>query len=676
MTGRLTFFIPIFILMLTSTALAQTNEISDTISIKEMIITATKTERNPLEIPARINIIDSVLLNQTAALQTDDLLRFIPGVNVNRNTGLYTQRPMVTLRGLSGDEQGRTLVLVNNVPVNTSDEGGVNWNRINQNDIERIEIFKGPGSSLYGNNAMGGVINIITKKAEKPSEAICSAGYGTYNTFRQDLNVRIRNPKGYYAVLSQFYQQSDGYNSVPDTNRTQYDIARSLEAMGISARTGFDNSRWLNWELQYDVFRDQRGEGYQIHTPEGCYRNFNTNLLRGMLRGGNKNTSYTFNTYYQLEHYYDVNEKLNGTGVYTRYDVNSKRTDMGMLANVNRILNQNNTLTAGFEYKSGGIQGGDCYQTAPYDTIYNEGNINTLACYLQDEQSFLKKKIRLLAGIRFDQVSFVNGLHENTNPWNTIPELRNNTWREVSPRAGLRFNFIKQLSAFVSYSHGFRASILDDLIRTGWMWVGPKYANPELKPETMENFEAGFDIFPAKNLKIALSAYYMQGNDFLYYVATSDSIYGRPIYRRENVTSVEIKGFEAEATYTLTKNILFSGSYTFSDSKIVGFTERPDLENKSLKYVPAHNASFSAFWQNKIINVSGRALYKSAQFADDENNITLDSYLTFDLMISRKINENLSLSLDIQDIMDNQQMEVNGYLSPGRLINGRITLKL
>jgi iron complex outermembrane recepter protein len=655
------------------TGLSQSS-IKDTVSIGEVVVTATKTLRNLLEVPARISVIKTDLIESTPAMQVDDILRFIPGLNVNRTTGIYSQRPMITLRGLSGDEQSRTLVLMNGVPINTSDEGGVNWNRINQYDVERIEVFKGPGSSLYGNNAMGGVINIITKKPVKPQEIYGGVSYGTFNTVRQDLNVSIRNEKGYYGSVSQYYLQSDGYNNVTETNRTPFDIKRSLEELGLSARAGFDKSKWLKWELQYDVFRDKRGEGYQIHAPEGCYRNFNTNLLRGNLKGGDDKTKYDLNLYYQLEHYYDVNESLKGT-TYSRYDVNSFRKDMGALLSVNRELSENNTITGGFELKKGSIAGGDYYQTIPYDTVYNEGKIQTIAGYIQDEHSFFNNKIKLIAGLRLDRVTFSDGDYYSTDPWNTTPELKNHTWTELSPRAGMRFNFIKEISAYLSYSHGFRASILDDLTRTGWMWVGPKYANPELGPESMDNYEIGFDLFPVKKLKISTSAYYAIGKDFLYYVATGDMLFGRSIYRRENVTNVKMKGLEADIEYKLFENFDILANYTYCDSKIDAFTERPELENKYLKYVPRHTASASLFWKNQIVNTTLRGLYKGEQFTDDANTIKLDSYFTFDLQLSKQIKEKFIISLDVQDIFDNKHMETGDYISPGRIVTGRIALK-
>ncbi len=657
-----------------STIHANKKMVSDSLSLNEIVITGTKTARNLNEIPASITVISSEKIASTPLHQLDDLLRFTPGITVNRNTGMFTQRPTITIRGLSGDEQGRTLVLLNGVPINTSDEGGVNWNRINPFDVERIEIMKGPGSSLYGNNAMGGVINIITKKPVKNQEGYAGVSYGSFNTLRQDLAVRIRNDKGYYGSVAQYYVKSDGYNNVPEADRTAYDIKRSLEEVGLSSKLGFDNSHWFNWELQYDIFKDKRGEGYQIFTPDGCYRNFNTTLLRGTLQGGNNKLKYILNTYYQLEQYYDLNEQFKGPN-YVRYDVNSFREDMGALLTVTQHLFKQNTLTYGAEFKKGSIAGGDYYQTAPYDTIHNAGSIQTVAAFMQDEYALVKNKLYLLAGIRYDRVSFMDGKYSSTNPWNTIPVLNDHTWSAFSPRAGLRFNANKAISSFVSYSHGFRASILDDLTRTGWMWVGPKYANPTLGPEYIDNYELGLTIHPSKKINLSTAAYYSLGKDFLYYVATGDSLFGRSVYRRENVSFVRTRGVETDMEYHITKTVSFFASYTYCDATIEAFNERPELENKLLKYVPKHTASASIFWRNKWLSFTFIGLYKGTQFADDINQVQLDSYLTFDLQLAKEINNKYIVSLAVQDLFDNKHMETNNYTSPGRIISGRVALK-
>jgi iron complex outermembrane receptor protein len=255
-----------------------------------------------------------------------------------------------------------------------------------------------------------------------------------------------------------------------------------------------------------------------------------------------------------LEHYYDVNERMRG-GNYSRYDVDSYRKDYGALFSLSHNLFNGNTVTGGFELKQGSIAGGDYYQTSPYDTIYNEGKIRTLAGYVQDEYKFWQEKITMVAGLRFDHVQFFDGNYYSTDPWNTTPGLTNNSWNALSPRLGFRFNFMKNISAYVNYSHGFRASILDDLTRTGWMWVGPKYANPDLGPESLDNFEAGIDYSLNKKMNLSATAWFSKGDDFLYYVSTGDSLWGRPISIRENVSGITSQGFELDTKYRPTASI-------------------------------------------------------------------------------------------------------------------------
>jgi iron complex outermembrane receptor protein len=240
----------------------------------------------------------------------------------------------------------------------------------------------------------------------------------------------------------------------------------------------------------------------------------------------------------------------------------------------------------------------------------------------------------------------------------------------------MRFNFIKQLSAYISYAHGFRASILDDLTRTGYMWVGPKYANPDLGPETIDHYEVGADLYLSTNLKISTSAYYAKGSDFMYYVTSGDELSpGRPIYRRENVTGVTLKGFEAELSYMPISKIRLMASYAFSHSTIDKFEVRPDLENKYLTYVPKNRVSASILWQNKIADIYLRGLYKSKQFYNDNNSGIIDAYTTFDIQLSRRLTQNLSAMLDIQDIFDTQRLEAQSRISPGRLISAKMAFK-
>lgn len=159
----------------------------------------------------------------------------ISGVNTTRSNGIVDMHTNVSIRGLSGDEQGRTLVLFDGVPINTSDEGSVNWNSIHMDNVQRIEVFKGPGSSLYGNNAMGGVINIISKKARQPFSINASASYGSLNTWLASLGISSKLSDKFSVFLSGYYNRSDGFNNIPDSLRTvpDYSVPRFMKEGGV-----------------------------------------------------------------------------------------------------------------------------------------------------------------------------------------------------------------------------------------------------------------------------------------------------------------------------------------------------------------------------------------------------------------------------------------------------------
>ena len=646
----------------------------EAIQMDAVLITATKSNRTLREIPGRATYINNETLETAPSQKIDDILSRVSGLNVSRSTGIYSMRPTVTLRGLSGDEQGRTLVLIDGVPVNMSDNGDVNWNRINTQDIDHIEVFKGPGSSLYGNNAMGGVINIITKKPEKDFDANIGFAYGSLNTIKQQSQIMIRNKDHYYLNISEFYQKSDGYNNIPEEDRDNpdYSIKRNLEELGTAIKIGRNKQELLNWEVQYDFYRDKRGEGVQIITPEGVYRQFNTQLIKGIIKGGKDRFNYSWSNYYQYQNYIDINENMRN-GNYSRYDVNSDREDWGSIFNINYKLLKNNTITGGFEFKNGSVDAGDYYQTPNgaglYDSVLNAGKMRFLASYIQNELTFLKKKLILVAGLRFDHVTFYDGSFYNSSPWNNnVPELNENSWSELSPRIALRAFPDSKLSSYVSYAHGFRASILDDLCRSGWMWVGPKYANPELGPEYIDNYEIGFDINLTKNIEFSPSFFYSIGKDFLYYVATGDSLYGRSVYQRQNVSEVEIKGFELDLNAKINDSWAFFSNYSFNESKITRFEENKDLENKYLKYTPKQSIKSGLSWIYKKFNASFAMNYKDMQFSTDDNSQKIDAYISCDLRASVKINKDYYLGLSVFDLFDNQHMESAQYLSPGRLI--------
>lgn len=646
----------------------------------EIDVTATKTPRSLSEVPGRVSVLSAEEMSLMPASRIDDKLKMVSGVNVRRSFGVFTMRPTVSVRGLSGDEQSRTLVLLDGVPVNTSDEGGVNWNSLNMVDVEQMEVFKGPGSSLYGSNAMGGVINIITREPEEPLSGSAEVTYGTFNTMQSKLSLNSRAGENVKLQLSGFYNTSDGYDPVPDSMQSrpehQYSVPRYVDEGGICANVTYSLHKLFEVDAGYDLFRDKRGEGTEIEAPEGMYRNFDIDRVRLGIRGEDNDFRYRLNMFYQREDYFMINERMRGEH-YVRFDVDSERDDRGLTLDLFREAGPNHTITAGLDAKIGSVDGGDFYQTSS-DKVINKGSMRFFAGYLQDEISLSDNRLNIQMGLRYDNVRFYDGYFEaagdEVRDFATYNgELASNSWSTLSPRIALRYTPGRTMSGFISYGRGFRASILDDLSRSGWMWIGPKVANPQLGPETLDNLEAGMDIRPHWRWNISPTVFYSLGHDFLYYVATGEMLWdSRPIYRRENVSSVRIGGTELDMEYYASDQLSLFASYSLHHSEILAFEERTELEGNRLTYAPRHQLKGSIQWRNRFADIGLTVLYKSQQFASDDNTVEIEPYATVDVMFSRSLLDDIIASIEIINLLDNRHMENLYNRSPGRLFTVKI----
>ncbi|MDX9697340.1 MAG: TonB-dependent receptor, partial [Bacteroidales bacterium] len=428
--------------------------------------------------------------------------------------------------------------------------------------------------------------------------------------------------------------------------------------------------------------------------PEGNNREHDTYQVRAKYNGQKNNLSWNINLFYLNEDYKRISEYYKDD--YTFYKVLSERVDLGALSSVSYDL-KNQVITGGIDLKQGSVDAKDVYYTST-DIVYNRGKMNTLGLFVQDEIKLLNEKLKVIAGLRFDYANFFDGGFEIENPTAETTfmlsyqndNLSKNSWDAFSPKLSVQYEFSKDYRIYASYAKGFRPAVLDDMCRSGRIKGGFKVADPGIQPEYLSNFELGADARFFQRLRTSVSAYYSLGDDFMYYVNTGDSIdlgFGlRPIIKASNISEVEIYGFEFEANYLLTEQIVFNTNYAYSHSQIKKFTplnvtDPVDLTGKALSDVPLHSASASISWRNKIINTSLNLKYTGNRWVNDLNQvdeIILDdkypSYTTIDLKLSRSF-KMIFTTLSIQNILDTKFYDSKGAVCPGRFITLELGIK-
>ncbi len=666
------------------------------IETKEVVITATKTQQNIENIPQRVYLISTNKIESNPMESADDLLKTISGTYISRSMGILSHKAIVSMRGLGGSEQSRVLILMDGVPINKSDGGSVNWNLMNLNQVAKVEVTKGPGSSLYGSNAMGGVINFISKKPTEKLAGQISSEYGTYNTIGTKMNISGRqgddSNHGLYWDVNGFYRQSDGYNATPESERDSNDIKLNLQEYAVGTKLGYDFNKFNNIELKLDYYDDQRGTGVKIYDKDGS--NFQHKTYSGSTNynGELGKTKINAIAYYRDEPFYKLNESIkikNGAISYQCYDVSSKRIDMGTLFNASHQIGNNNLITGGFDIKHGSVDGNDNYQTST-DVVTNKGKMNTFAFYIQDEINLFNDKTKIIAGLRYDLAKFYAGSYyitDGTNATSILTSLVNEnlqeyTWSAISPKISAQYLFNKNFRTYISYSRGFRPAILDDLCRSGFIAGGFKKANPDLGAETLDNFEIGSDIHILNKIRISPTVYYSNGHNFMYYVSTGDSLmmggHLKPVRIKQNISKVNISGAELDIVYNINDNFNIFANYTFANSQIADFDTTAgdfDLTDKYLTYVPKNQATGGITWKNKIINTNITYHFYDKQWTDDKNVSKIDAYSSVDIKFWKTFNKSFTASVNVQNLTDHTYIESHGNESLGRFITGQISYK-
>jgi iron complex outermembrane receptor protein len=643
------------------------------IELSEVLVTATRTPTPVNDIPAYVTVLSSEQLEGRGGLTLDDALAEEPGIDVQRAGGPFTMSPTVVLRGTGGNEPSRTLVMIDGIPVNKSDTGESNWNRLKTEMFDRVEIVRGPASALYGASAMGGVINLITKTPEAGIHANLRVQGGNLGTAASDLSLSGGKIWGDHFLgffLMGSYLQSDGYIAEPAVDRTPFTVKRFLHENSQTAKLIYIHGAH-EISATYQRYDDERGEGEKIMAADGEFRNFDTDFFTLRYQGGAGRWHWEAKGFHQLEQYSRIDERMRGDQ-YERFDVLSDREDQGLLldAGYTGLLGR---ISAGLDVKQGSVDGADTYRTSP-DIVANRGKVNMVSGFAQDEISIFQDRLNMIAGLRFDQVRFHLGhIYSTLAPWNAYNgDLDDHTWQAVSPKIGINAQIRPDTRMYFSVGRAFRGSILDDLCRSGWMWVGPKIANPYLEPETMTNTELGFQQVLGKAL-MKIAGYYALGHDFLYYTATGDSVFGRfALYQKQNVARVLMNGIEASIQVPITYFLDVSAGFTLNRSEIDKFPEQPELEGKILTYTPQKKAKivigFHQFLDGSLIWE-----WVGKQYTDDLNTDVIDTYQLLHFNFSRKLMKGFRAGVMIRNILDTQYLQSNISLDPGRIILGSVS---
>jgi iron complex outermembrane receptor protein len=680
--------------------------------LETITVTPARSEQRMGDVPASVSVLSREEIRQSPAVVADDVLRRMPAFSLFRRTSSLSSHPTtqgVSLRGIGPSGVSRTLVLLDGVPFNDPFGGWVYWTRVPLESTNRIELVDSSSSSLYGNYAMGGVINIVTAPA-MPRTLGVRTQYGNRNSPKFD--VAASDVWGKVGVTADFTAfGTDGFPIVVEVNPA-----------GVPERGRVDNNAWVefknfNLKLVYDAtdrvqtffrtgyFTEERNNGKSSTidgTPEAndtTWKSFSGGA-RVRLPDRSEIVGTLFVDVEDFRSNFLAVPAANPPRSIGRMTLNQMVPTKGIGGTVHwsRTFGGNHVVSAGSDIRwvDGDSQEDGLDALTGTQVVLKRisgGTQRSMGLFVQDIFTPVPE-LTLTASARLDrwrsydghnfESNFLAGLPSPTaNNDPSLPERRDTVG---SPRLAALYRVNSRINVWGDFGLGFRAPTLNELYRQFRVGTVLTLANNQLAPERLKGGELGFSVKPLRNLIWRTTWFDNRVKDPVANVTLSSSG-GTVTQQRQNVGRTRVTGLQNDVEYRAGAFWRFSGGYLYDRARITESPANPALIGKTLPQVPTHRGTVQVAYVNpRFVNVGVELLAIGRQFDDDLNSRAVPGYTepglpkfaVLSLTASRAINRRFEVFFGVQNLFDQEYFVGTLPTTTGspRLVNGGIRVRL
>ena len=603
-----------------ATAFAQDNTNVVNASLDTLVVTATRSEEKIKDVPSRISIIEPQIVEQSPIAELPHLLMSDASIDMMQYGG-YGQTASIYMRGTNDTH---TLVLRDGVRLNTGSAGSASLSFIDTTDIKKIEVLKGPASVLYGTDAIGGVVQLVSKTPEKTG-AFVTGEIGEHNTYKSVIGADLAE-NGIYAQIRGQRLESDG-TQVTDFKDAQVN-AGAYDQKGFSGKFGVEKELYA---ASVDYSENQGNSTYvdgiydndwNVIGLENISQDFKNEIINVK---GRINLSDNFALHARLSQFKDELEQNDS------HDAIYNTTKEAELYSKWQFSSTQNLL-AGIATKN--IKS-DVFSVSSFGIVDYDKTVESTGYFVQHQ--YQSEKLHTQLGVRVED-------HE-TFGTHTVGQ------------AAARYQILPATSIYTNIGTAFRAPTNNDLYALSWG------GNPELKPEESISYEIGLDQQLTDHLTMGLSTYRNEVDDLITYVTDPITYEGR-LY---NVKKATFTGGEFNLDWA--KDELFTNlSYAYVQPK--------DKEtDKDISRRSRQSLTLTSGLQNEVYGISASLSAKSRP-----KNSTISGYATVDVNAFWNVNPNVKLFTNIQNIGDVEYKTTSYgsgyyYVNGGRLASAGVTFR-
>jgi len=627
---------------------------------EQVVVSAARTEVRLADTPGSTILLSNTDLAATAALRVDDVLRQVPGFSLFRRSDSRTANASnqgVSLRGLGGTAASRALVLADGIPLVDPFGGWVYWDRVPKAALADVEVYRGGASNLYGSDALGGVVQLLTRQPAAPAFNL-ETSFGNEST--PDLSLWAGTVLGKWdlSATTELFR-TDGFVLVSDSLRGSVDTPANSEDATVYTRIGHqvgNNGRVL---AQGNLFTEFRHNGTPIQTNDtrigegavgldkqlGTRDSVNARLFADV-ESFNQNFSAVApdrmsESLTDIQH---VPEQVGGGGVQWTH-----------------LLGNSQTLIGGFDFAEViGASDEQLFAAGAHTRNKAAGGRQRMLGFFGEDLVRLQQKWTIILAARGDDWNNFSASSMATplappGPLTTVvfPERSETAF---SPRFSLLRSLNHHLTATASIYRAFRAPTLNELYRNFRVGNVLTEGNAALKAERLTGAEAGMNATVwDRRLNLRGTFFWSDIVDPVANVtlSTTPTLITR---EKENLGRTRSRGVELDGVFNLSQAIQLSAGYEYTDATVLSYPGNPggvSLAGLDVPQVPHNVFTCEArYWNPSRLFVSAQGRFVSRQFDDDRNQFRLDRFYTMDFQIGRALKPGLEVFAAAENLLD------------------------
>ena len=634
--------------------------------VPQVVITATRTPRPLRDVPAAVTVLPRAEIERSPTLTVDELLRTVPSFATFRRTNSVTSDPTaqgVNLRGVGPSGVSRSLVLLDGVPGNDAFGGWFYWRSVPRVGIERIEVVPGGGSALYGNYALGGVVQIISRPIDRTDlDAEGALGLPKEGLLAARAATRVG---GFGVEAESELFATSGYPVVASAARGPIDHDAPSDHQTINGRLEFQAAQDVTLFASGGFFNEYQNGGTQYTAAKVQSGRYGA----GARLGGDKWGSLELNFFGHAQSFKQNRARISADrsmeSLAASQDVPTD--DQGLTA----VWTSAAIALAGTHRAAVGLELRRIHGTAreddfpavptPASIVHREagGQQRFVGAFLQDSYQPLSA-LELVAALRFDAWKNFNAsqLTRDQSGVVTSTPFQDRSDQQLSPKLGARYRALDWLTLRGSAYGAFRAPTLNELYRPFQVGTIVTAPNDNLGPETLWGGEAGFEFAPPFGTwTVRTTGFWNRLDNPITNVTLAAPLPDGSQRQRQNAGRARIDGVEVDAGWRFARVWIASAAYTFVDSAVTQFPDNPQLVGKQLAQDPAHRATISlTFDDPRVLTAMIQARFVGPQFEDDQNLLRMPGFAIVDMSVSRRLFRELEAYVAVENLFNREYL--------------------